>query len=80
MLCFPQQDDIRLQRAPLAAVVCQVRFSPVLRIANEQPVAFQERIRKRFPQLAVEQGPVVQMAPLGTEPPSTEPHLTYRGM
>jgi uncharacterized protein (TIGR04255 family) len=73
MLCFPQQEDVRLQRAPLAEVVCQVRFPPVLRIANEQPVDFQERIRGRFPRLEAEQGVVVHMAPLGTEPPSTEP-------
>ncbi len=72
MLCFPQQDDVRLQRAPLAEVICQVRFSPILRIANEQPSAFQERIRKRFPQLEIEQGVAIQMIPLGIEPPSPE--------
>ncbi|RLC84127.1 MAG: hypothetical protein DRI79_13280 [Chloroflexi bacterium] len=73
MICFPQREDVRLRRAPLAEVICQVRFPPVLRIANEHPVAFQERIRGRFPQLTVEQGMVVHMAPMGTEPPSAKP-------
>jgi len=77
MLSFPQREDIRLQRAPLAEVICQVRFPPVLRIASEQPVAFQELIRGQFPQLAVEQGVMVHMAPLGTEPLSakSEPRI-----
>jgi len=73
MLCFPQREDIRLRRAPLAEVICQVRFPPVLRIASEQPVDFQERIRKRFPQLAVKQDMVVRMAPLEGEPPLAKP-------
>jgi len=73
MLRFPQREDVRLQRAPLAEVICQVRFPPILRIASEQPAAFQERVRERFPQLAVEQGVVVHMEPLGTMPPSAKP-------
>lgn len=73
MLRFPQREDVRLQRAPLAEVICQVRFPSILRIASEQPVAFQERVRERFPQLAVEQGVVVHMEPLGTMPPSAKP-------
>lgn len=73
MLRFPQREDVRLQRAPLAEVICQVRFPSILRIASEQPVAFQEWVRERFPQLAVEQGVVVHMEPLGTMPPSAKP-------
>jgi len=73
MLCFPQREDVHLQYAPLAEVICQVRFPPVLRIANEQPIAFQERIRRQFPQLAVEQGMVIRMAPLGAESPLAKP-------
>jgi len=73
MLHFPPREDVRLERAPLAEVICQVRFPPVLRIANEHPVAFQERIRGQFPQLEVEHGMVVHMASSGTEPPSAEP-------
>ena len=73
MLRFPPTEDIRLQRAPLAEVICQVRFPPVLRIGSEQPVDFQERIRERFPQLEVEQGMVVHMAPLEGETPVARP-------
>ncbi len=73
MLRFPQREDIHLQRAPLAEVICQVRFPPVLRIASEQPAAFQEQVRGLFPQLEVEQGMVVRMEPLGTAPPSAQP-------
>jgi len=73
MLRFPQREDVRLQRAPLAEVICQVRFPPVLRIASEQPFAFQEWVRERFPQLEVEQGMAVRMEPLGTSPPSAKP-------
>jgi len=73
LIYFPQQEDVRLQRTPLAEVICQVRFPPILRIASEQPVAFQERVRERFPQLEVEQGMVVHMVPLGTMPPSARP-------
>ena len=79
MLCFPQQKDFRLQHAPLAEVVCQVRFPPVLRIANEQPIAFQERIRKHFPQLSIEHGLSVRWPPLEGEPPSAKPEpRTFR--
>jgi uncharacterized protein (TIGR04255 family) len=73
MIRFPQQEDVRLQRAPLAEVICQVRFPPILRIVNEVPVAFQERIRGSFPQFGVEKGMIVQMTRLGTEPPSAKP-------
>lgn len=73
MLRFPPREGVRLERAPLVEVICQVRFPPVLRIANEHPVAFQERIRGQFPQLEVEHGVLVRSAPLETEPPSAEP-------
>jgi uncharacterized protein (TIGR04255 family) len=56
-LAFPHQDDdIRLKRSPLAEVVCQVRFPPILSIPERTPVAFQDRIRKRFPEYEVEEG------------------------
>lgn len=34
---------------PLVQVVCQLRFPAILRIDSEQPVEFQERIRKQYP-------------------------------
>jgi uncharacterized protein (TIGR04255 family) len=79
MLSFPSCEDMRLQRAPLAEVICQVRFPPVLKIASEQPVDFQERVRGQFPQLEVEQGMFVRMTPLEGEPPLAKPEpRTFR--
>ncbi len=54
-LPFPHQDDVPLERAPVAEVVCQVRFPPILRIAREEPSDFQEKVRGRFPELEIEQ-------------------------
>ena len=53
---FPHKDEIPLSSPPLTEVVCQVRFPPILQIAQDLPGAFQEGIRRRFPQLEVEQG------------------------
>lgn len=66
MLAFPDVEDIRLQKAPLSEVICQVRFPPILRIANERPVAFQDKVRARFPQLVEKRGLAVQV-PDGNE-------------
>lgn len=48
-LLFPPADHIPLKHPPLREVVCQVRFSPILKIAEGGPVDFQEEIRDRFP-------------------------------
>ncbi len=70
-LAFPIVQDIPLGRAPLREVICQVRFPTMLRIAEEKPVHFQERIRDRFPALDVEHGVVIESE--GTKPgPSIE--------
>ncbi len=58
---FPIYNDIKLLRSPLAEVVCQVRFDPILRIISEQPARFQETIRKRFPKLEWDQPVSIQM-------------------
>ena len=73
MLRFPEREQIRLQSSPLVEVICQVRFPAILRIANEQPVEFQERIRDRLPQLEVGQGIVVQAEPSGMVQASAKP-------
>jgi uncharacterized protein (TIGR04255 family) len=56
MLCFPPREDIPLGHSPLTEVICQVRFPRLLRIANEEPVEFQEKIREPFPQADIDQG------------------------
>lgn len=60
-LRFPHLPDLRLLRSPLTEVVCHVRFPPILRIANEVPTAFQERIRERFPRFETEEGFLFQL-------------------
>ena len=47
---FPQYKDVPLSRAPLGEVICQVRFSPLYRIANELPSELQEAIYDSFPE------------------------------
>ncbi len=72
-LNFPQHPDILLTAPPLAEVICQVKFPPILRIVREEPSDFQERVRDRFPLLEVEQGVVVKFpAPASGGAPSTE--------
>jgi uncharacterized protein (TIGR04255 family) len=46
---FPETPRVVYQRNPLAEVICQLRFPPVLRIEAELPAAFQDRIRQRLP-------------------------------
>ena len=50
---FQQWDDLPLRNPPLVEVVCQVRFAPLLRIAEKLPSEFQELLRRRFPQFTV---------------------------
>lgn len=72
MLSFPKREDIRLMRAPLTEVVCQVRFPPILRIVAEQPIDFQDMVRADFPDLEVQQGVLIQSAPLLSAPPTVQ--------
>ena len=65
-LNFPRQRELRLRKAPLAEVICQIRFPPILRITREEPSSFQEIIRKRFPILEMEQGFALRMPGLGS--------------
>ena len=66
-LSFVHKSEIRLQNPPLVEVVCQVKFPPILSIAREIPSEFQERIRNKFPELAVEQGLLVKVPGIGSK-------------
>jgi uncharacterized protein (TIGR04255 family) len=79
-LMFPHQPDVQLENAPLAEVICQVRFPPILRILSEEPSEFQERVRRRFPELQFEQGVILTMpTPPISGPPAVEaPPRVYR--
>ncbi len=64
-LHFPEKKEVPLNKAPLAEVICQVKFSPILSIAKGLPSDFQEAVRGRFPGLEVEQGVVFQFPASG---------------
>jgi uncharacterized protein (TIGR04255 family) len=51
-ILFPPKDDVTLEAPPLAEVICQVRFAPILRIVEGLPSAYQELLRARFPKFA----------------------------
>lgn len=46
---FPETPRVFYQRNPLAEVICQVRFTRILRIENEAPAAFQDEVRAEYP-------------------------------
>jgi uncharacterized protein (TIGR04255 family) len=58
---FPDKLEVQLVNPPLEEVVCQVRFPILLRIAKEEPIELQERIRDRFPYLEWGQGVQLQL-------------------
>jgi uncharacterized protein (TIGR04255 family) len=46
---FPETPRVLYLKNPLEEVICQLRFPPILRIASELPVGYQERIRHQYP-------------------------------
>ncbi len=50
---FPQYPDVPLEQAPLGEVICQVRFSPIFRIASDPPSDLQEAILEWFPEASL---------------------------
>ncbi len=55
-----------LERDPLAQVVCQVRFSPILRLRERNEVIrFQESVRGNYPRYAEQQGMSLIITPAG---------------
>lgn len=77
-LNFPRQDEIRLQHPPLAEVICQIRFPPILRIGQEQPAELQELVRGEFPNLEVDQGMLLRVPVTGGAPSAERAPTTYR--
>src|SRR6266487_4254407 len=54
-LNFPHSADLPLANSPLKEVICQIRFAPLLEIAQKLPAEFQTRIRKDFPNFEIAQ-------------------------
>jgi uncharacterized protein (TIGR04255 family) len=46
---FPEFERVIYRHNPLVEVVCQLRFSPILKIAHQEPVEFQDEIRSEYP-------------------------------
>ena len=46
---FPEFERVIYRRNPLVEVVCQLRFSPILKIVHQEPVEFQDEIRSQYP-------------------------------
>lgn len=46
---FPAADRVIYTRNPLTEVIAQLRFPPILKIDQDAPAIFQDRIRARFP-------------------------------
>ena len=55
-LHFQDYADVPLANSPLVEVICQVQFSPILRIGVETPARVQDALRGRFPRLSVNHG------------------------
>lgn len=69
---FPNSERVVYGRNPLIEVICQLRFPPILRIAAEPPVAFQERIRNEYPLLSEKFPEVNVEMPPGVPPAIAE--------
>ena len=54
-MLFAQYERYQYARAPLAEVICQLRFPTILNIGAREPAAFQEAVRRDFPQYAARQ-------------------------
>jgi uncharacterized protein (TIGR04255 family) len=60
---FPDSQRVIYSPNPLAEVICQLRFPPILRVAAELPAAFQDKIRRAYPILRERRGTDFEMPP-----------------
>lgn len=77
-LDLPAPPRVVFGRTPLSLVVCQVRYSPMLSVANALSVApFQEAIVEHFPVLYSEEGQNVSVRVQGDlAQPTAPPHVS----
>lgn len=52
---FPETERVIYGRNPLVEVICQLRFPTILKIEAEAPAAFQDAIRRDYPELQQQQ-------------------------
>ena len=62
-MAFPESPRVIYRRNPLAEVICQVRFPPILRIHSEPPAGFQDRIRNQYPLYKESAGQAFALSP-----------------
>ena len=67
-MLFSSHPRTHYRNAPVHEVICQLRFPTILSINEAMPAAFQEEIRKEFPQFSV-RAERVPVAP-GQQPPA----------
>jgi len=65
---FPDSQRVTYERTPLVEVICQLRYSKILRIEKEVPSEFQDSIRSEYPRLEISKGIEVAM-PMGSDAP-----------
>jgi uncharacterized protein (TIGR04255 family) len=53
---FPESERVIYEKNPLVEVICQLQFPSILRISQQSPVDFQDRIRDDYPILEFSQG------------------------
>ncbi len=46
---LPEYERVIYQRNPLVEVACQIRFPTILKISNQEPFEFQDKIRFKYP-------------------------------
>jgi len=63
-------DRVIYQRNPLIEVISQLRFPPILKIANQDPVEFQDAVRDDYPLLEIAKNVLLidNRAPSSSEP------------
>ena len=67
-LNFPSHPDLPLENSPLKEVICQVKFPPLLEVAQTLPADFQKHVREKFPQFELRQNVMVDVnQPLPSE-------------
>lgn len=54
-MLFSEYERFQYARSPLVEVICQLRFPTILAIGAQEPAAFQEAVRRDFPQYAARQ-------------------------
>ena len=60
---FTDRPKVVFNKNPLAEVICQVRYQPILRIDSELPSMFQELVRLQYPIFSEEEMEVQGLSP-----------------